>query len=196
MNIVILGAGRVGESVAESLVIRAQRHHRHRHRPRAPARRCRTGSTCAASPATASSRRCCATAGVEDADLLIACAPLDETNLVACKIAHDLFNVPTTIARVRSPEFRGRRADDREPASRSTAVICPEESLTDYIRKLIEYPEALQVLEFAEGLVSLVAVRALERRADGAAQSSGRAAAARARRRDAHRRDLPPASTG
>jgi Trk K+ transport system NAD-binding subunit len=31
-------------------------------------------------------------AGIEDADMLIACAPLDETNLVACKIAHDLFN--------------------------------------------------------------------------------------------------------
>ena len=44
-------------------------------------------------------------AGIRDADLLIACAPLDETNLVACKMAHDLFNVPTTIARLRSPEF-------------------------------------------------------------------------------------------
>jgi trk system potassium uptake protein TrkA len=28
-------------------------------------------------------------------------------------------------------------------------VICPEQSVTAYIRKLIEYPEALQVLEFA-----------------------------------------------
>jgi trk system potassium uptake protein len=38
--------------------------------------------------------------------MLIACAPLDETNLVACKVAHEqMFNVPTTIARVRSPEF-------------------------------------------------------------------------------------------
>ena len=35
-------------------------------------------------------------AGAEDADMLIACAPLDETNLVACKVAHDVFNVPTT----------------------------------------------------------------------------------------------------
>jgi trk system potassium uptake protein TrkA len=39
-------------------------------------------------------------------------------------------------------------------------VICPEESVTGYIRKLIEYPAALQVLEFAHGLVSLIAVRA------------------------------------
>jgi trk system potassium uptake protein TrkA len=41
------------------------------------------------------------------------------------------------------------------------SVICPEESVTRYIRKLIEYPEALQVLEFAQGLVSLIAVRAV-----------------------------------
>jgi trk system potassium uptake protein TrkA len=41
-------------------------------------------------------------------------------------------------------------------------VICPEQSVTAYIRKLIQYPEALQVLEFAQGLVSLIAVRAVE----------------------------------
>ena len=40
--------------------------------------------------------------------------------------------------------------------------ICPEQILTDYIRKLIEFPEALQVLEFANGLVSLVAVKVFE----------------------------------
>jgi trk system potassium uptake protein TrkA len=40
--------------------------------------------------------------------------------------------------------------------------ICPEQILTDYIVKLIEFPEALQVLEFANGKASLVAVRAFE----------------------------------
>jgi len=101
-------------------------------------------------------------AGIQDVDLFIACAPLDETNLVACKLAHQVFNVPTTIARIRSPEF-----DDGSPlmAQRDgfavDRVICPEESVTRTIGKLIEYPEALQVLEFAEGLLSLVAVRAV-----------------------------------
>jgi trk system potassium uptake protein TrkA len=41
-------------------------------------------------------------------------------------------------------------------------VICPEDSLTDYIGKLIEYPEALQVLEFSQQRVSMIAVRAVE----------------------------------
>jgi trk system potassium uptake protein TrkA len=100
-------------------------------------------------------------AGADDADLLIACAPLDETNLVACKIANDVFGTPTRIARVRSPEF----ADGSPLLSREgfavDEVICPEDSLTGYIRKLIEYPEALQVLEFSQGRVSLIAVRAV-----------------------------------
>jgi trk system potassium uptake protein TrkA len=99
-------------------------------------------------------------AGVADAELFIACAPMDETNLVACKVAHDVFQVPTTIARLRSAEYQ----DDAGLLDRSgfavSHVICPEESVTRYVRKLIDYPEALQVLEFAHGLVSLIAVRA------------------------------------
>ncbi len=46
-----------------------------------------------------------AEAGARDTDLLIACAAQDETNLVCCKIAQLLFNVPTRIARVRSSGF-------------------------------------------------------------------------------------------
>lgn len=100
-------------------------------------------------------------AGAEDADLLIACAPLDETNLVACKLAHDLFNIPTTIARIRSAEFVEGSEVMQRTGFAVDAVICPEESLTRYIRKLVQYPEALQVVEFAEGKVSLIAVRAI-----------------------------------
>ena len=103
-----------------------------------------------------------AEAGARDADMLIACAALDETNLVVL-------------------QGRARRCSTSRRASRACArraykddspllgkegfavdrVICPEESLTRYIGKLIEYPEALQVREFAGGLACLVAVRAV-----------------------------------
>jgi trk system potassium uptake protein TrkA len=72
--------------------------------------------------------------------------------------------VPTTIARVRSPEFEDGAPLLDKKGFAVDKVICPEQSVTTYIRKLIEYPEALQVLEFANGLVSLIAVRAV---ADG-----------------------------
>jgi trk system potassium uptake protein len=161
MNILILGAGRVGESVAESLASEAND--------------ITVIDTDPARLATLQDRldlkgvagngiqpSTLREAGIEDADLFIACAPLDETNLVACKVAHQMFNVPTTIARIRSPEFQ----EDSELATSREGfavdqVICPEESVTRTIRKLIEYPEALQVLEFAEGVLSLVAVRAV-----------------------------------
>ena len=101
-----------------------------------------------------------AEAGAHDTDLLIACAAQDETNLVCCKIAQLIFNIPTRIARVRSS---GYDQDERLTGPDGFAVsriICPEESLTRYICKLIEYPEAMQVRLFAGGRACLVAVRA------------------------------------
>ena len=160
MNIVIVGAGRVGESVAESLLseknditlvdtdIQRLRFLQERLDLRGVA-----GN--AIQPSVLKD------AGIEDADMLIACAPQDETNLVVCKVAHEVFRVPTTIARVRSPEFENGSPLLGKQGFAVDQVICPEQTVTAYIRKLIEYPEALQVLEFAHGLVSLVAVRAV-----------------------------------
>ncbi|WP_245232590.1 Trk system potassium transporter TrkA [Thiorhodococcus minor] len=86
----------------------------------------------------------------------------DQTNLCACRIAATLFNVPTKIARLRSGDYR-RHPELLDSSNFCVDFdICPEQIITDYLIKLIEFPEALQVLEFAEGLVSLVAVRAVE----------------------------------
>ena len=160
MNIIILGAGRVGESVAENLVSEKNDITVIDTNPQR-LRDLQDRLDLRGVPGNGIQPSVLREAGVEDADMLIACAPLDETNLVACKVAHDVFNVPTTIARIRSPEFPdGSPLMDRSGFS-VDRVICPEDSLTAYIRKLIEYPEALQVLEFAQGLVSLIAVRAV-----------------------------------
>jgi trk system potassium uptake protein TrkA len=102
-----------------------------------------------------------AEAGARDADMLIACAALDETNLVCCKVAHQVFGIPTRIARVRSNTFKDDSPLLGKEGFAVDRVICPEDSLTRYIGKLVEYPEALQVREFAGGLACLVAVRAV-----------------------------------
>jgi trk system potassium uptake protein TrkA len=99
-------------------------------------------------------------AGIEDADMLIAAATRDETNLVACQLAARLYNVPTRIARIRAPEFQTHPEITGEGGFYVDHLICPEQTVTDYVRKLIEFPEALQVLEFAGGRASLIAVRA------------------------------------
>ena len=164
MKIVILGAGRVGESVAESLVserndITVVDTDPQRLRVLQDRLDLRGVAGNGIQPSVLRE------AGLDDADMLISCAPLDETNLVVCKVAKDLFRVPTTIARLRSPEFVDGSpllaSGGNDPGFGVDRVICPEQSVTAYIRKLIEYPEALQVLEFAHGLVSLIAVRAV-----------------------------------
>ncbi|WP_298835289.1 Trk system potassium transporter TrkA [uncultured Piscinibacter sp.] len=160
MNIIILGAGRVGESVAESLVSEKNDITVIDTNPQR-LRELEDRLDLRGVPGNGIQPSVLEAAGAKDCDMLIACAPLDETNLVCCKVAHDIFNIPTTIARIRSPEFPNDSPLMSKEGFAVDQVICPEQSLTTYIRKLIEYPEALQVLEFAGGAVSLIAVRAV-----------------------------------
>ena len=159
MKIIILGAGRVGQSVADSLVserndITVIDTDAERLRDLESRFDLRGVVGNGIEPAVL------AEAGAQDTDLLIACAAQDETNLVCCKVAQLMFNIPKRIARVRSTGFQ---RDERLVGPEGFAVdriICPEESLTRYIGKLIDYPEAMQVREFAGGRACLGSVRA------------------------------------
>ncbi|RUO35873.1 Trk system potassium transporter TrkA [Aliidiomarina sanyensis] len=100
-------------------------------------------------------------AGADDADMLVAVSSLDEVNMLACQVAHSIFNCPLKIARIRSEQYT--KYHDRLFRKEQLPVdhiISPEQLVTGYIKRLIDYPGALQVLEFADGKVSLVAVRA------------------------------------
>lgn len=99
-------------------------------------------------------------AGIEDADMLIAVTSKDEINMVACQIAHSLFHTPTKIARVRSQEYAAYPGLFRKEAIPVDVIISPEQIVSNYIYRLVEQPGALQVVDFADGRVQLVAVRA------------------------------------
>ncbi len=99
-------------------------------------------------------------AGAADADLLIALTNSDEVNMVACQICRTLFNTPTKIARVRSHEYLSRTELFGAEGLGIDVRISPEQLVTDYIRRVIEQPGALQVLDFADGKVRLVGVKA------------------------------------
>ena len=161
MKIIILGAGQVGASVAEGLVseendITVVDYDGQRLAQLQDRLDLRTVTGNAATPSVLRN------AGAVDADMVIAVTQSDHANLVACKLAHSIFNVPTRIARLRSQDF----LDDVNLLSIDNFAVdfalCPEQVITDYIRNLVEFPEALQVLSFAHGRVSLVAVRAYE----------------------------------
>lgn len=159
MQILILGAGQVGSSVAASLareddditivdenndlLQELQDHYD-----------IRTVQGVASHPGVL------ARAGAEDADLVLAVTNSDEVNIVACQICHTLYRTPTKIARIRSNEYLLNPELFNDDAIAIDMLISPEQIVTEYIERLILHPNALQVLDFADGKVQLVAVRA------------------------------------
>lgn len=101
-----------------------------------------------------------AQAGAADASLLIAVTDSDEVNLTACLVAKRLFHIETRIARVRSRDYHDYPQLYRQEAIPVDLLISPEALVTEQLERLIQYPGALQVLDFADGRVSMVAVRA------------------------------------
>ncbi|WMS86004.1 Trk system potassium transporter TrkA [Pleionea litopenaei] len=99
-------------------------------------------------------------AGAEDADMLIAVTNSDEINMIACQVAFSLFHTPRKIARVRSTSYLNEPDLFQSDAVPVDVVISPEELVVKSIYRLIENPGALQVMDFAEGKVRLVAVKA------------------------------------
>ena len=99
-------------------------------------------------------------AGAEDADMLIAVTNSDETNMIACQVAYSLFRTPTKIARVRASEYVIYDELFDNDALPIDMLISPEHQVMQYIKRLILNPDALQVVNFANGRVQLVAVRA------------------------------------
>src|SRR5690554_4293506 len=159
MKILILGAGQVGASVAATLareadditlvdidsdsLLKMQDHYD-----------IRTVQGLASHPDVL------ARAGAADADLVLAVTSSDETNMVACQICHTLYNTPTKIARIRAPEYLANPQLFNNEAIAIDVLISPEQLVTEYIERLISHPNALQVLNFANGRLQLVVVRA------------------------------------
>ncbi len=161
MKIIILGAGQVGGTLAEQLAdenfditlvdIDAER-----------LRELRDRLDIQTVEGMASHPDVLRRAGADDAEMLIAVTNSDEVNMVACQVSHSLFRTPTKIARVRANAYHGREGFFSREHMPIDVLINPEEVVTDQIELLLEFPGALQVLDFADGRVQLVAVRAVE----------------------------------
>jgi trk system potassium uptake protein TrkA len=104
-------------------------------------------------------------AGARDADIFIALTNSDEVNMVACQISWSLFNKDATrIARIRSADFtkHTKLFSNEDRAFAVDVPISPEQLVTEHVVHLIKYPGALQVLDFADGRIRLVGVKALQ----------------------------------
>jgi trk system potassium uptake protein len=100
-------------------------------------------------------------AGAEDAEVLIAVTFADEVNMVACQVAHSLFNVPTKIARVRHQSYLQSRWQDlfRREHMPIDVIISPEQEVARAIVRRLEVPGATEVTPFADDRVRLIATR-------------------------------------
>jgi trk system potassium uptake protein TrkA len=100
-----------------------------------------------------------AQAGAENAELLIAATTNDETNMLACQVAHSLFKVTTKMARIREtdyvnhPKLFGR---DELPID---LIISPENEAAKSIVKRFQISSAVDAQEFAGGKVQLLGMR-------------------------------------
>ena len=99
-------------------------------------------------------------AGGQDADMIIAVTESDEINMVACRVAYSLFQTPKKICRIRASSYL---VSDKLRGQHGLAVdtiISPELIVSSDIERLLDLPGSLQVLDFADGKVQLVAVKA------------------------------------
>lgn len=159
MKIVILGAGQVGKTVSESLESEANDItlvDRQSEALKAIQNRLdvRTVIGHAAHPDVL------AHAGMEDADLVLAITNSDETNIVACQTARFVFNTPKCLARIRSLEYLAHSELFESKAIPIDYVISPEQLVTTYIKHVIEKPSIVHAVDFVDGKVQLVVVRA------------------------------------
>ena len=159
MNIIILGAGQVGSSVARILAgetnditVVDQR----------PELLCELQDKLDIRTVVghASHPDVLLRAGIADADLILAVTNSDETNMIACQVAHSLYRTPTRLARVREADYLNHCELFSKDAVPIDFIISPEQLVTTFIQHLIEQPGVLQILDFADGRAQLVAVRA------------------------------------
>lgn len=103
-------------------------------------------------------------AGTADADMIIAVTQADEVNMVACQIAHSLFDVPTKVARIRAqsyldPVWQDLFSRDHMPID---VIISPEIEVARAIIRRLEVPGAFDMIPFGGDRIRVVGVKLTE----------------------------------
>lgn len=99
-------------------------------------------------------------AGIESADMLIAVTHSDEVNMMACQVAHSLFDVQTKVARVRAQEYLESEWNDLYSRENMPIdiIISPEVEIGKAILRRLHMPGAFEVVPFSDNSVKLLGV--------------------------------------
>ena len=103
-------------------------------------------------------------AGIEQADMIIAVTLYDEVNMIACQVAHSLFNVPTKIARIRAQDYLKPHWSDLFSSNHLPidVIISPEVEVGEMILRRLQLPGAVDTVYFANGDVVVVGIECHE----------------------------------
>ncbi len=103
-------------------------------------------------------------AGVSDCDMIIAVTYADEVNMMACQVAHSLFDVPTKVARVRAQGYLDNRWNDLYSRENMPIdiIISPEIEIGKAILRRLNTPGAFNVVPFGDGAVQMLGVEIQE----------------------------------
>ncbi len=157
MNIVIVGAGEIGFQLAKRLS-------NERHNitiieiDQSRANYSREHLDALIIDGSGSSYKTLIKAGIENADIFAALCNHDEINMMACRIAKRLGN-PTTIARVRNPEYLDEDYIFSKSELGTDFIIQPEKQTAKSIIRLVRQSSATDVIEFEKGKIQFIGIR-------------------------------------
>ena len=102
-------------------------------------------------------------AGIESADMIIAVTDSDEANLVACLMSRIISPHTTRIARIRNQEYLEVEGFSHSETLGLNLVINPDSEVVGQVLRLLQVPGAVDVIDFADGLVRLIGLKISEK---------------------------------
>jgi len=97
-------------------------------------------------------------AGIRETDIIVAATDSDEANLIACLYAQYLTDYITKIARVRNPDYMEHTEIFKQDFLNIDLIINPQSEMVNSMLKLIEVPEASEVIDFVDGRIKLIGI--------------------------------------
>ena len=157
MNIIVVGCGKIGNTVVESLVAEGHNVTALDNRPLPLAditnihdvmTVCGNGADC----------ETLSDAGVAEADLLVAATGSDEVNMLCCHIAKQM-GVPNTVARIRKPEFNDKSLQKMKDLLGLSLHINPDRLAAMEMYHILRLPAAVKLETFSGGNFEMIEIK-------------------------------------
>ncbi len=104
-------------------------------------------------------------AGAEKTDMIIAVTQSDEINMIACQVAHSVFDIPKKIARIRTQSYLIGGMEKKIFSNNHIpidVIISPELEVAKHIYEKLHIPGAIEAISFADNKVKVISLKILK----------------------------------